>query len=106
MSEKRIFTLKGMHCAACAAAIERAVKKLPGCEEVYVNLAANELSVPPCEPPSFGSTVLASCGSSIPFVLFCSAIDSKYILPQFLYSVSKHFGQLMFKCDFFPISAS
>lgn len=51
MSEKRIFTLKGMHCAACAAAIERTVKKLPGCEEVYVNLAANELSVPPCDVP-------------------------------------------------------
>ena len=49
MSEKRIFTLKGMHCAACAAAIERAVKKIPGCSEVYVNLAANELSVPPCD---------------------------------------------------------
>ena len=44
MMEKRIFTIQGMHCAACAAAIERAVKKLPGSEEAYVNFAASELS--------------------------------------------------------------
>ena len=34
-----------MHCAACAAAIERAVGKLPGCEDAYVNFAAAELTV-------------------------------------------------------------
>ena len=42
--EKRYFTIRGMHCAACAAAVERAVKKLPGCEEAYVNFAAGELA--------------------------------------------------------------
>ena len=44
MMEKRIFTIQGMHCAACAAAVERAVKKLPGADEVYVNFAASELA--------------------------------------------------------------
>ena len=48
--EKRYFTLRGMHCAACAAAIERAVRKLPGCEDAYVNFAAAELTVSG-EPP-------------------------------------------------------
>ena len=42
--EKRIFTIQGMHCAACAAAVERAVKKLPGAGETYVNFAASELA--------------------------------------------------------------
>ena len=49
--EKRTFALKGMHCAACAAAIERAVRKLPGCEDAYVNFAAAELTVSGETPP-------------------------------------------------------
>lgn len=43
--EKLSFELAGMHCAACAAAIERAVKKLPGASEVYVNFAASRLTL-------------------------------------------------------------
>ncbi len=43
--EKLNFDLSGMHCAACAAAIERTVKKLPGAAEVYVNFAANRLTL-------------------------------------------------------------
>lgn len=42
--EKRTFTIQGMHCAACAAAVERAVRKLGPCENAYVNFAAGELS--------------------------------------------------------------
>ena len=34
-----------MHCTACAASIERAVKKLPGAEKVYVNFAASLLTL-------------------------------------------------------------
>ena len=42
---KLAFSVKGMHCAGCAAAVERAVRKLPGASEVYVNFAANRLTL-------------------------------------------------------------
>ena len=39
------FNVRGMHCTACAAAIERSVKKLPGADNVYVNFAASLLTL-------------------------------------------------------------
>ena len=42
---KLSFDVTGMHCASCAAAVERAVKKLPGASDVYVNFAANRLTL-------------------------------------------------------------
>ena len=62
--EKRFFTLRGMHCAACAAAIERAVRKLPGCEEAYVNFAAAELAVPGGAPDEEILSAIAKAGFS------------------------------------------
>lgn len=41
---KRKYQVKGMHCAACSAAVERVLKKLEGVEEVQVNLL-NEQAV-------------------------------------------------------------
>ena len=43
--EKWTFDVKGMHCASCAANIEKAVKKLDGASDVYVNFAANRLAL-------------------------------------------------------------
>ena len=42
---KMQFHISGMHCTACAAAVESAVKKLPGAENVYVNFAASLLTL-------------------------------------------------------------
>lgn len=42
---KQKFDLTGMHCAACAANIERNVKKIPELKVVSVNLATEKLSV-------------------------------------------------------------
>ncbi len=42
---KLIFNIGGMHCAACARAIETAVGKLPFLDTVSVNLAANTMTV-------------------------------------------------------------
>ncbi|PWL71299.1 MAG: copper-translocating P-type ATPase [Clostridiales bacterium] len=39
------FDVYGMTCSACSAAVERAVKKLDGVEEVQVNLLANNMNV-------------------------------------------------------------
>lgn len=39
------YKVEGMHCAACAASIERVVKKLPFIEEVVVNLIQEEVSI-------------------------------------------------------------
>lgn len=44
MAEKRTFLVTGMHCAGCAAAVEKAVKRLPGAEDVYVNFASGKLN--------------------------------------------------------------
>jgi Cu+-exporting ATPase len=41
----RVFLITGMHCAACAAAVEKAIKQLPGASEVYINLATNRLTL-------------------------------------------------------------
>ena len=42
---KQKFEVRGMSCAACSAAVERAVKKLDGVSMVEVNLLKNEMSV-------------------------------------------------------------
>lgn len=39
---RAVFSLSGMHCASCAAIIERSVKKLVGIKEVNVNFAAEK----------------------------------------------------------------
>lgn len=42
---KQKFDVTGMSCAACQAAVERAVAKLPGVENAQVNLLANSMQV-------------------------------------------------------------
>ena len=44
MSKRRVFVISGMHCAGCAAAVERAVKKFPEVSDVYVNFASGRLN--------------------------------------------------------------
>ncbi|HHU75916.1 MAG TPA: heavy metal translocating P-type ATPase, partial [Firmicutes bacterium] len=39
------FTVTGMTCAACSAAVERSVRKVPGVKSVNVNLLTNSMSV-------------------------------------------------------------
>ncbi len=39
------FLVRGMHCAACASAVEHTVSALPGTEDVYVNIATNRLTL-------------------------------------------------------------
>lgn len=41
----RSFRITGMHCAGCAASVEKAIKGLVGASEVYVNLATNRLTL-------------------------------------------------------------
>lgn len=42
---KKTFTIEGMHCAACAASIEKSVKKIDGVKSAYVNLPAKKLYI-------------------------------------------------------------
>ena len=42
---KKIFKIKGMHCASCASVIERAVKKIEGISDANVNYASEKLFV-------------------------------------------------------------
>jgi len=41
----KTFAIKGMTCASCVAANERAVRKLPGVTNVSVNLATERMDV-------------------------------------------------------------
>ncbi|MDR3167080.1 MAG: heavy metal translocating P-type ATPase [Treponema sp.] len=41
----KVLTIEGMTCAACARAVERAAKKLPGVTEANVNLATEKLTI-------------------------------------------------------------
>ncbi len=41
--EKRIFSVKGMHCASCARSIEKSVKKVKGVKTTSVNFATRKL---------------------------------------------------------------
>ena len=43
--KKSLFDIRGMHCAACQAAVERAVRKRKGVSSVRVNLADNSMIV-------------------------------------------------------------
>ncbi|UKI33860.1 MAG: heavy metal translocating P-type ATPase [Lentisphaeria bacterium] len=56
---KLTFAVKGMHCAGCAASVERAVRKLPGAAEVYVNFAADRLTLDAAPELSAGQVVEA-----------------------------------------------
>ena len=42
------FKIEGMTCAACVRAVERAVNKLEGIQEVGVNLATEKMVVKYC----------------------------------------------------------
>lgn len=43
--KKMNFLILGMHCASCAASVERAVKKMDGVSKVYVNLATKTMTL-------------------------------------------------------------
>src|SRR3990170_4492264 len=44
-NERVQLSLYGMHCASCAALIERSLKKTPGVKQANVNFAAEKASV-------------------------------------------------------------
>ncbi|MFV0497023.1 MAG: heavy metal translocating P-type ATPase [Candidatus Fimivivens sp.] len=61
---KQIFTVTGMTCSACAANVERSVKKLEGVQTVNVNLIANKMTVEyevdQCSAPNIVAAVTAA----------------------------------------------
>ena len=46
------FTVTGMHCAACSASVEKAVKKVPGVTSCAVSLLTNSMGVEGTAEPS------------------------------------------------------
>jgi len=63
---KMQFHIRGMHCTACAASIEREVKKLPGAEMVYVNFAASLLTLE-ADPGKLSAEMIARQVKNIGF---------------------------------------
>jgi len=60
---KRIFVVRGMRCAGCAANVEKTVSRLPGAKEVYVNFAAGLLSLSAPAEALPDRAVIAAVGS-------------------------------------------
>ena len=46
------YTVTGMHCAACSASVEKAVKKVPGVTSCAVSLLTNSMGVEGTAEPS------------------------------------------------------
>ena len=66
------YTVTGMHCAACSASVEKAVKKVPGVTSCAVSLLTNSMGVEgtaetaavikAVEDAGYGASVRRSCG--------------------------------------------
>lgn len=39
------FNIEGLHCASCVSALEKAMNKLEGVQDVSVNLATNKMEI-------------------------------------------------------------
>ena len=91
--DKRYFTIRGMHCAACAAAVERAVKKLPGCEDAYVNFASGELSF--IGTPEDAEIIKAIAKAGFEGSRFCKELPSPEAEDQERVNEKKALGDLL-----------
>ena len=72
---KMQFSIRGMHCTACAASIERNVRKLDGADNVYVNFAAALLSLE-CDPEKLSAELAAK--KLLSSYWFCTAAAQGY----------------------------
>lgn len=43
--KQEVYTIEGMHCAACSASVERVTRKLPGVERSDVNLTTGKMTI-------------------------------------------------------------
>jgi len=56
------YTVTGMHCAACSASVEKAVKKVPGVESCAVSLLTNSMGTEGTAAPD---AIIASSTSGL-----------------------------------------
>ena len=55
------YTVTGMHCAACSAHVEKAVRAVEGVSDVQVNLLTNSMIVSYDEPASCAAIWMTLC---------------------------------------------
>lgn len=60
---KQKFEISGMTCSACSAAVERAVKKLDGVDDINVNLLANTMTADLNDPAKIAEVIAAIEGA-------------------------------------------
>ena len=67
MIKKEIFIIQGMHCAACAVTIEKALKKVPGVKNASVSLMSEKAMVEYEEPatPEILKNAIAKTGYNL-----------------------------------------
>ncbi len=64
-NQKKIYYIKGMHCASCARRIEKALTRLEGVEEARVNFATREAALKGTVSEEVLKSTLASMGYSL-----------------------------------------
>ena len=72
------YTVTGMHCAACSASVEKAVKKVPGVTSCAVSLLTNSMGVEGTASPE---TVITAYASPCRFIAATSMSSANRVLP-------------------------
>lgn len=70
-TNKKIFSIKGMHCASCVATIEGSLKKLDGVSQASVNIATEQATVV-YDPAKVTDEKLLSAVSNVGYQAFIS----------------------------------
>lgn len=78
--ETKQFSIQGMHCAACAASVEKQAGALPGVEAASVNLATEKLQLR-YDPALFSPGALKKAVEQLGFQMTDPGEESQLIIP-------------------------
>lgn len=75
--KKDFFDITGMTCSACANRIEKGVKRLPGIQEVSVNLKKNSMVVSYDESISDRDAIVQSAGTILTLITLGKTLEAR-----------------------------
>jgi len=78
--ETKQFDIRGMHCASCAASVEKHAGALPGVKEASVNLATEKLQVR-YDPEQFGLDALKAEINRLGYMLVSPPLEARVLIP-------------------------
>ncbi|MDD4081229.1 MAG: cation transporter, partial [Eubacteriales bacterium] len=78
--ETKQFDIQGMHCASCAASVEKRAGALPGVQEASVNLATEKLQIR-YDPGEFTLDALKREIDGLGYVFVAPQVESSVTIP-------------------------